>query len=224
MKLRKLPKVVLSIRNNPSPFLNGITSNTLDKPRNAFLDIRGRIVATFEQTKISDDQFLIVLEEKFFNAVMSHLDKFIRLSKASVEKEDFSVYFDLTGEYKKSQDEFVIPQKKGQLVITRRDYPAQVSHEEFTLFRLKNQLPVQGIDYQDEFLLNVDEEEFVSYTKGCFLGQELVAKVHNRSKPSLKLAVKNEEDCTEEEKNRMTSKMVDPESAKAVGFIFVKNQ
>ena len=81
-----------------------------------------------------------------------------------------------------------------------------------------------GIDYQaDDFILNIDEHTFISYTKGCFLGQEPVAKVHNRSKPTKKLIVKSQEDCTTEEKEKMTSKVKDPQTGSIKGFVFVKN-
>jgi len=80
------------------------------------------------------------------------------------------------------------------------------------------------VDYQaDEFLLNIDESTYVSYTKGCFLGQEPVAKVHNRSKPTRKLVVMFEVECAPEEKPKMTSKIIDPISGRMQGFIFVKN-
>ncbi|MBF0490848.1 MAG: hypothetical protein HQL15_09620, partial [Candidatus Omnitrophica bacterium] len=85
-------------------------------------------------------------------------------------------------------------------------------------------LPVMGVDYQaDDFVLNIDEHTFVSYTKGCFLGQEPVAKVHHRSKPTKKLIVKAEAECTPEERLIMTSRITDPQTGVLRGFVFVKN-
>ena len=72
--------------------------------------------------------------------------------------------------------------------------------------------------------MNVANEEFVSYTKGCYLGQEIIARVHHRSKPPKKLVVKPLERDNPEEARRMTSKCVDPETGKMVGFIFVNNE
>ena len=91
------------------------------------------------------------------------------------------------------------------------------------MFRLKNRIPIQGVDYNDDMVLNVDEHDFVSYTKGCFLGQEPVAKVHNRSKPTWKLAVRYEDELSDEEKAKMTSKILDPQTKRAMGFVFVRN-
>lgn len=223
MKLFKLDKIVLSITNGARDFLNGITSNALDKPHNAFVDFHGKIVAIFDQREVSEDKFFIAVEESCLDGLMRHLERYIKLSKVVIQKENYGVYFDLTGKYKVQEDEFVFPQKTGQLIVTSRRLEHSVSEEEFTLFRLKNNMPLQGIDYRDEFLLNVSDDQYVSYAKGCFLGQEFIAKVHNRSKPSWKLTVKSEDECSEDEKRKMTSKAADPQTGKTLGFVFVHN-
>lgn len=224
IKLCKLEKVVLSVQNNAVNFLNGITSNTLDKPKNAFLDFHGKIVAVFDQCRIGEDQFFIVVEERCLDRLMQHLERYIKLSKVLVQKENYGVYYDLTGDYPCKEGEYAITQKPGKLIVTPNNLESNVAQEEFTFFRLKNNIPLQGVDYQNELLLNVNEEEHISYTKGCFLGQEFIAKVHNRSKPSWKLAVKAEDECSAEEKQKMTSKTVDPETKKTYGFVFIGNR
>ncbi len=223
MRLHSINKAVLRIRNNAERFLSGLTSNALDKPRNAFLNLHGRIIATFDQIKVAEDEYLIVLEPFAVEALMLHIKKFLMLNKTTAEPAALNVYFDLDGIYKASAGEYVIPQKSGQMVLTPQKLQADVSQDEFTLFRLKNNIPLHGVDYHDELLLNIDEYEHVSYTKGCFLGQEPVAKVHNRSKPTWKLVVRSEDELNEEEKNKMTSKVLDPRNGKTMGFVFVKN-
>lgn len=223
-QLYGLPKVVLNVSHNPEKFLNGITSNTLDRPHNAFLDFHGKIIATFDQLKIHDDKYLIVIEEKFLDSLMQHLEKFIKLSRAVVAKEDYRVYFDLERNYPKAHDEFIIPQRKGQLVITPKVLADTISKEAFTLFRLKNDIPRHGVDYHDELLLNIDEKDYISFTKGCFLGQEFIAKVHSRSRPSWKLVVKSEDELDGTQRQPMTSKVLDKESGKTFGFVFVSNR
>ena len=223
MKNFKLDRTVLRIRSNAAHFLNGLTSNTLDKPRNAFLNQYGRIIATFDQIQTGDDEFLIVLEPFALDALLNHIKKFLMLSKTTVEPTALNVYFDLEGSYKTGQGEYAVAQKVGQMVITPQKFFADVSAEEFTLFRLKKNIPLHGVDYTDELLLNIDEYEHVSYTKGCFLGQEPIAKVHNRSKPTWKLVARFEDQLTPEEQAKMTSKVRDPQTGKIIGFAFIKN-
>lgn len=224
MRLYKLEKAVLFFKNNAAQFLNGLTANTLDKPQNAFLNIHGRIIATFEQLKLSDDEVSIVLEKPFVNDVLDHLERYAKLGGVKIEQTSHNVYFDLDGDAPKEKDDYCIAHKKGRLLITTRSLVSNVSGEEFNLFRLKNSIFVHGVDYKDEMLLNINEVDFISFTKGCFLGQEPVSKVHSRSKPTWKLVAKYEDECSEEEQVKMSSKTLDPSAGRYLGFVFVKNE
>ena len=224
MKIYPLDKRVLTFHNNVAKFLNGLTSNTMDQPRNALLNIHGKIIATFDQIKISDEEVWIVMDQSVVENVLKHLDRYLKLASVTcAARNDLQVYFDVEGNYSLSEGERTIAQKKGQIILTSKKLNQNVSEEEFTLFRIRNNIPQQGIDYKDEFLLNVSDVEFVSFTKGCYLGQEPVSKVYSRSKPSWKLVVKSEEDCTAEEKEKLTSKSFDPQQKKFFGFVFIKN-
>ena len=64
-------------------------------------------------------------------------------------------------------------------------------------------------------LLNVADEAWVSYTKGCYLGQEIVARVHFRSKPPKKLVVRSE---GEADTALLTSKVKDPAAIIQLAF------
>ncbi len=223
MKLHSLNKVILRVSGNAERFLNGLTSNTMDAARNAFLNNHGRIIATFDQIRTGDDEFLIVLEPFALEPLMLHVKKFLMLNKTTAQPAQLNVYFDLDGSFKPSAGEYTISQKAGQMILTSQKFSMDVSQEEFTLFRLKNNIPLHGVDYTDELLLNIDEHEHVSYTKGCFLGQEPIAKVHNRSKPTWKLVVRAEDEVSPEERLKMTSKMRNPDNGKIFGFVFTKN-
>jgi folate-binding protein YgfZ len=225
MRVYKLNKTVLSFKNNAVAFLNGLTSNAMDKPRSAFLNIHGRIIAVFDQVQFNEEEMLLVVDTALTEKVLVHLDRYARLAGVKINKTEHSVYYDLDGAVSLMNEEYGIPQTKGRLVLVRREMKANVSDEEFVLFRVANHIPWFGIDYkEDEFILNVSEYECVSYTKGCFLGQEPVAKVHNRSKPSNKLVVRFEDECSFDEKLKMTSKVTDSATQRVFGFVFVKNE
>ena len=215
-------KKVYSVSGNARDFLNGLTSNDLVSINNAFLTIHGRIIATFDQLQISEDQFLLCFEESYVSVVLEHLDKYAKLSGSKIEETNYRAYFDLANAYSLEEGDHAIPQKAGKLVLTERELESNVSEDEFTLFRVQNNIPVQGLDYTDEMLLNVSVVEFVSFEKGCFLGQEPISKVYNRSKPTWRLVVKLEDDILDDDKP-MTSKIKDPDTDKVLGFVFEKN-
>jgi tRNA-modifying protein YgfZ len=207
MRSYKLPDIVLSIKGNASGFLNGIASNTLEAPLNAFLNQHGRIIATFRQQKISDDEFLIGVPSMAADNLLKHLERYVKLSHVNISPSAQNAFIDLD---------------TARIIWTSQDHANSISDEEFTLFRLDHKVPLMGVDYQaDEFILNVDEYDYVSYTKGCFLGQEPVAKVHNRAKPSRKLIVAFEDQYSSEDAAKMTSKVPDPASGRIKGFLFV---
>ncbi len=218
-------KIVLRVKNKATEFLNGYTTNALDAPRNAFVNIRGQIVCVFDQMVISPEKVLVVIEKQTFDRLSAHLKPYLQLAGTVIETApEFHLYFDLDDRHEPQRGEIYVIQKKGKLIGTTAELTSNVSEPEFTLFRLKSQLPVQGIDFDEELLLNVANEEFVSYTKGCYLGQEIIARVHHRSKPPKKLIVKPLEQCRPVEAARMTSKCVDPETGKMIGFVFVDNE
>lgn len=222
MGLYQLNKTVLRITNNPTKLLQGITSNILDAPQNAFLDRFGKIVAIMDQLKINDDEILLIVASPYLQQLYTHLKPYIQLSETKIQSTQYVVYFDLDGTYTPKENEYTIKQKKGQLIVTKQKLEGSVSGDEFTLFRLKNNIPLHGIDYNNEMILNVSSD-FVSFTKGCFLGQEVVARVHNLGKPPRKLTVKYEDEVDESLRKTMTSKCIDNENGKMRGFVFVRN-
>lgn len=200
----------MNIKGNTAAFLNGISSNTLEAPLNAFLNMHGRIIATFRQHKISDEEFLISVPSSVVAGLLKHLERYAKLSRVTLGACTWKTYIDLDSQ---------------EIIWEQQDFPNAVSESEFTLFRLENQMPLMSIDYQaEEFILNVHEYNYTSYTKGCFLGQEPVAKVHNRSRPTRQLVVRFQDELTQEEVAQMTSLNVDPSNSRAKGFIFVSNK
>jgi|GEM_PF-2486711 len=209
MRLYKLPDTVFCIKGNATAFLKGISSNTLEAPLNAFLNQHGRVIATFRQHKISDDEFLISVPSFTKDNLLKHLERYVKLSHVSLSAGGQDAYIDLD---------------TSGILWAGQQHANSVSDNEFTLFRLDHQMPLMGIDYQaDEFILNVHEYDYVSYTKGCFLGQEPVAKVHNRSRPSRRLIVMFEDECAPGDTAKMTSKTLDPASKRVKGFKFISS-
>ena len=223
MRIHKLEKIAVRVTGNAEKFLNGLTSNTLDQPHNAFLNLHGRIIATFDQIKTAPDEFLLVISPAAWGPLKDHTGKYARLNQTTVEPLPLNTYFDLDGNALLEKGDVTVAQKAGRLILTARQLPQDVSPSEFTLFRLHYAIALHGVDYQDEMVLNVDENAFVSFTKGCFLGQEPVAKVHNRAKPTWKLAVRYKDELPPPMQEKMTSVCVDPQTSREKGFVFIPN-
>lgn len=166
-------KIVVEITGNYEKFMQGVSSNTLEAKKNAFLDKFGRIIVTFDQIKHSD-KLWIIIEPQFYERMIEHLKPYRKLSKIKIAKLDKFVFYQLNNK---------------ELCVFDVKQENRVSEEEFNKWRLKNKIYIQGVDYDREMVLNVSED-FVSFSKGCYLGQEIVAKVKYKGKPPKKLVAK----------------------------------
>ncbi len=187
---------------------------------------QGKIVAVFDQKLLDPDTCIWLADGYVAEDLRKKFAQYAPFSKTGWEEVNLPVYYDLDGDLEVSEDVeagvYVFPQEKGKIVVGG-EFEVSVSDEEFTRFRLDHDIPLHGVDFTDEMLLNVFPEGYVSYTKGCFVGQEVIARVHNLASPPKKLVVKYEDQCTEQEKARLTSKTPEVEG-RVRGFVFVDTE
>jgi folate-binding protein YgfZ len=63
-----------------------------------------------------------------------------------------------------------------------------VGEEAFEIARIEAGIPRDGIDAGEDYIILESElNEAVSYTKGCYLGQEVIARIHWRGQPAKRL-------------------------------------
>jgi len=64
----------------------------------------------------------------------------------------------------------------------------EIGAETFELARIEDGVPHEGVDTGEEYIiLETGLEEAISYTKGCYLGQEVIARIHWRGQPARRL-------------------------------------
>ena len=216
-------KIVLRFHNEGTRFIRDYSTNTTSAPQNAFIDGKGRIVAFFDQHRVSEDEMLVVMERRFVDKLQQHLSHYLYISDTKIDPADeMRVYWDLDGDAE-PEGGILIPQKAGRLWLTsEKTDDADVADEDMTRLRIRNEIPWQGIDFSDEMVLSVADEERISYLKGCYLGQEIVARVHYRGKPPQKLVTKMLRDLPKERRKEMTSLVTDHASGEIMGFVFDK--
>ncbi len=182
MRYKVLSKVCYKI-SSAEKLLNGITSNELTKEKNAFLDRFGKLVVLFDQ-KVMGDAAYLVFESKFEQRFLSHIKPFSKLVKARIEKIPMKVLHIIEEEL----GEMRFPQPIGYLALLEElPNSPELSEKEYEMIRIENNMPLQGIDFDNEMFLDTGIDA-VSFTKGCFLGQEVMARVHNLGKPGRKIA------------------------------------
>jgi len=181
-----LSKTVFRISNEALNFINPISTNDLNKPSNAFLDSFGKLIALVDQTVINNEIYLVV-EEKYKEKLLANLNKYTRFSKSKIEELNLNVVHFINKEIngiiiKKNIGCYVLLEDLGVLGGMN-----EISDEVYNVIRIENKLPVQGIDFDNPMFLETGLIEAISFTKGCYPGQEIIARVNSRSKPVKKL-------------------------------------
>ena len=237
-------------------FLDGLITNevkTLEDGAQifaAFPDAKGRLIAVVRVTR-QDDRFLIETEEATRQKVFDNLFRFTMAGDFFVE--------DLSETYRfiKVFDRSFIPitppfvefdTKSGTDYFVHREdvfdflgelkylEGIQVSDDLFETLRIEAGLPLYGIDMDETTIVpEVGIDELISYTKGCYIGQEIIARIHFRGHVAKKLrgVIASEESDdfkagselrSKDGKNagRITSVTISPKLQKAIGLAYVR--
>ncbi|MFN0087474.1 MAG: aminomethyltransferase family protein [Blastocatellia bacterium] len=75
------------------------------------------------------------------------------------------------------------------LLAAGREFGAhEAGPEAFEIARIEAGVPREGVDAGEDYIILESElESAVSYTKGCYLGQEVIARIHWRGQPARRL-------------------------------------
>ncbi|MYD46234.1 MAG: hypothetical protein F4W92_07785 [Gammaproteobacteria bacterium] len=159
-------------------FLQGYVTNDLDsiQPKqglpSAITEIKGRVIANgwcYGQAT----QVTLVFHQSLLETVKNHLGRYIAFAKSEFidEKEELS----LTATVVEGEVEFA-PFGWGVMPSTGADN--QLNH-----LTVSNEFPIVQENTSGLFLpqmLNLTQHGAVSFTKGCYLGQEIVARAEHR--------------------------------------------
>ncbi len=191
-----LDKVVYKFSGDAINFLNTLTSNniTKERPKNAFVDRFGKLVVLCDQL-VDGEEVYVIFDRRFEDRLREYLSNFLKLGKTRMEKTGLKVAHVIANDLEKEKINklyrMIIDQRIGFLVLSYNiDFLKrlkEIPEEVYNIIRIENNISVQGIDFDQEMLLNTNWEEAVSFTKGCFLGQEIIGRVHNLGKPPKKL-------------------------------------
>jgi folate-binding protein YgfZ len=227
--MRRLKASALLLKPGADKFIQAYTTQTPGSSRGAFIDAKGKTVAVYDGVRLNADEFVVVIASAFVGRLKQHLKNYLFLTDAALIDLPHHVYWDLTGTGgpldanpgEGADADWAIARKAGAVRILRRSEEETVGDEEFALFRVLNGLPLQGEDYDDPMLLNLNDSELVSFNKGCYLGQEIMARVHYKGRPPLRLDSLKESACPAELRQKMTSRVWDAAAGEFRGFVFL---
>lgn len=185
-------------------FLNGLITNDVSKLDDgaqmlaAFPNVQGRLVA-MTRVRRSGDRFLFETDGATREKVFQNLFRFTYAGDFFVEDmSDSYGYFEVTGgpDVLKSFEsvevvefdqiagkDYFIP--LGSIIefeqLLSNSGAVRLSDELYELLRIERGAPKYGVDMDEStVVLETGIDEAVSFTKGCYIGQEIIARIHFR--------------------------------------------
>ena len=250
------PRGLIAVRGSEAvQFLDGMITNDVKTLEDgavmhaAFPNAQGRLIGVVRVTR-NADRFLIETENATRQKVFDNLFRFTMAGDFQVE--------DLSDEYNYIRvfDRSFIPitppfiefdRKRGtEYFVHRDDAPdfvgelkyldaATVSEDLFEVLRIEGGTPLYGIDMDENTIVpELGIDEMISYTKGCYVGQEIIARIHFRGHVAKRFSglIGDEKSClkagseisTKDGKSagRLTSVTVSPKLQKAIGLGYVR--
>jgi len=155
---------------------------------NAYCQHQGKIMAIL-WVFVRNDSFYLSFPEDLKELVISKLNMFKLMSK--VEIEDFSSEIKQYGMIDEKHTETFTIKNNLSLLTTREVLDDNGSIDQWEKACIDNNIPEIYRDTSEQFIpqaLNLDIDEIgVSFTKGCYPGQEVVARMHYLGKPKRRL-------------------------------------
>ncbi len=188
MPIAKLDRTIISLKGeNVEDFLGGLTTNNMDADLSfaALLTPQGKIIADFFVHKMGDG---LVLEtpSKFGKTLIMRLKMYKLRAKIDIEdiSEDRFIYALWDGEGDVGLPD---PRHKGlgNRLLTDDLLSTESSAEDYDLHRLSLGVPDSTWDFETQTTFpadaNMDLLQGVDYKKGCFIGQEVVSRMHRKT-------------------------------------------
>jgi tRNA-modifying protein YgfZ len=159
-------------------FLQRMVSNDVaagDRCDALLLTPKARIVAPLRILRRGPEDFLLLTEPDLGDVVRTRLLRARVAAKVEIEPEEHRSWLVLGG------DE----------VLDERPQGEDASDEEFERWRVESGIPLWGSELDDTVLPAEAglEETHISFTKGCYPGQEPIARQHHRGKVNRRLRV-----------------------------------
>lgn len=178
---RKLDKTVFELKGNVTNFIQKVTSNDVTKPMHAFLDRNGKVIA-LAYVAIKGDTAYVLIETPMEKDFITHISPYLKLSKIDMKFSNLIAVHIIS---KKQLWTQTIALPIGYITLTNTlPKLKEIEDEPYTALRLENNIPLQGTDFDHPMFLETGLTQAVSLTKGCYPGQEIMARVTRLGKPA----------------------------------------
>ena len=155
----------------------------------SFCNVQGRVIASaFIQGR--NDQYDLILSSEIIDDLENHLKRYVLRSKVVIEQsieKTFGSYKSDVNEDIKEYGSFKNDPERVLILSTQapKSIDNFISTEEWIRCDIENKIAIIDKESSEKFIpqmLNLDILDAVSFSKGCYTGQEVVARVQHRGK------------------------------------------
>ena len=166
MLVSKYHRIIVVEGKDSIDFLQGQISTDVSKQeieqidRSAICNLKGRVIASFLCKKISNDKFHLFTHQSVLKKLVDTLKKYAVFSKVSIKEEDENV------------SDYIDDEVWKRSIIDNFDPEIYSENSE--------KYTPQELGY--------DKNGRIDFKKGCFTGQEIIARMHYRSPGNFSIA------------------------------------
>jgi len=155
----------------------------------SFCNVQGRVISTALIHR-SEDLFRLILNIDLRDELSNHLQRYILRSKVNIQASEELIF----GIYQKdtinSEEEYISLSNDPQRSVfisnkPPKDIDQTISTNDWIEYDINTMIPIISKESSLQYIpqmLNLDELNGVSFSKGCYTGQEVVARVQHRGK------------------------------------------
>lgn len=170
-------------------FTNDLNKLNTKKPiqLNAICNSKGRVISIFFTAYKTNNSLLLALQKSNYIMVLNHLKKYAIFSKISFKVNKlFKLIYHKNSIKNNSYYDHSIVQNDQDIEIS------SIPFNHMERINILNKFPIIDSLNTEKFLpaeLNLDHFNIISYTKGCFFGQEIIARMKYLGRVKKKLFV-----------------------------------
>ena len=169
----------------------------------SFCNVQGRVIASsFIQER--NEQYDLILSSEIIDDLENHLQRYILRSKVLIEQSDEKTFGAYKSDIHDDSKECRSLKNDPKRVLTLSSQVPEsidnfITSEEWIRCDIENSIAIIYKESTEKFIpqmLNLDILDAVSFSKGCYTGQEVVARVQHRGKIKqrmFKFKTKNED-------------------------------
>ena len=155
----------------------------------SFCNVQGRVIASaFIQGR--NDQYDLILSSEIIDDLENHLQRYILRSKVVIEQSIEKTFGAFKSDINEDSEEYrSLKNDPERVLILSAQAPESIDNfitsEEWIRCDIENKIAIIDKESSEKFIpqmLNLDILDAVSFSKGCYTGQEVVARVQHRGK------------------------------------------